>query len=96
MTKCSVEERHLFFCRCGQEHHHFVVSDYEDEEMLYISVHDGDPRQTPDIIQRIISAVQYILRPDKKFYYTDVVLYAQDVKQLAEILNEKVRKYPVS
>ena len=74
----------LFVCKCGSVEHQFVVSQFDDEEEVYVSVRLN---VCGNVFQRLWRALKYVLNIDNA-EYDEVILDKENQQKLMECLED--------
>lgn len=78
----------LFVCQCEDIEHQFVVSQFDDESEIYVSVHLARPYS---ILTRIKIAWNYLFgKPCMYGAFDEVILDEEDQQRLLNILKTKL------
>lgn len=81
-------EDELFICECCDVNHQFVVTHFDDEDEIFISIKLTRGR----FFERIWHAIKYVFGlPCKYGDFEEVILGTDSMKRLADILNKKIK-----
>jgi len=76
----------LFVCKCNSVEHQFVVSQFDDEEEVYISVRLN---AYGNVFKRLWRALKYVLNIDNA-EYDEVILDKENQQKLVECLSSEL------
>ena len=77
----------LFVCKCNSVEHQFVVSQFDDEEEVYISVRLN---AYGNVFQRLWRALKYVFNIDDA-EYSEVILDKENQQKFIELLQASVQ-----
>ena len=77
----------LFVCKCSSVEHQFVVSQYDDEEEIFVSVRLN---AYGNVFRRLWQALKYVFNIDTA-EYDEVILDKEYQQKLIEVLQASVQ-----
>ena len=77
----------LFVCKCSSVEHQFVVSQFDDEEEVYVSVRLN---AYGNVFQRLWRALKYVFNIDDA-EYDEVILDKENQQKLVKCLTSGLR-----
>ena len=80
-------ERELFVCTCGDVQHQLVISYFDDEPELFVSIH----LCKHGFLSRLLIGLQYIFGRQSIYgAFEETVLEEKDVISLNELLTQRI------
>ena len=83
----SIMNHELFVCACGDIQHQFVISYFDDEKNLYLSV----CLYRQSFFRRLWTGIQYIFGKQSKYgAFDEIILNEEDSERLRNLLSERL------
>lgn len=77
--------KEAFFCSCGSNEHFLVLTRFDDEEYVYLSVHLSQAR----FLKRLLQAIKHIFGYGSKYgHFSEICLDADTRLQLTNFLHD--------
>ena len=80
-------EHELFVCTCADIEHQMVLSYFEDEPEVYVSIH----LKKHEFLKRLLTAIKYLFGKQSIYgAFDEIILNADSVERLNDILTERI------